>query len=101
MITGKELYELSERFQEKCGDNIDGSDCDGCEFKNGKEFDCPEFFLKSLDQANKIVKVLDLEDSEFILEEGIIGETINKFSSPNFSSCTFDNCEIYSYSCDN
>jgi len=93
MITGQKLYELSQRFQAKCGNLIDYQECEGCKFK--AEFRCPEFFFHSLEHANQVV--------DFIYEgdpgepEMLVGEAIApyKFTSPKFVDCTFNDCEIY------
>lgn len=93
-MTGKELFDLSERFQEKCGKIIDsdGGECVQCAFKSetGK-FECPEFFFKSIDQAYKVMDFINEDESE-LLELGI--QTPYTFDSPEFSSCTFTNCTI-------
>jgi len=97
-MTGKELFELSERFHTKCEETLNEGECTGCEFK-GKEsgviFPCPEFYFKTEGQANDFLDFLGVGQSELITSELLECAPINNFSSSNFSGCEFHNCEIY------
>jgi len=103
-MTGKELFELSERFHAKCEETLNEGECTGCGFKGEKDraiFPCPEFYFRTEEQANNFLDFIGVEQSELITSELLECSPINKFSSPNFVDCTFNDCEIYRYGMNN
>lgn len=102
-MTGKELFELSKKFHAKCEETLNEGECTGCEFKKetGVRFPCPEFYFRTEEQANEFLDFIGVEQSELITSELLECSPINKFSSPNFVDCTFNDCEIYRYGMNN
>jgi len=95
-MTGKELFELSERFHAKCEETLNEGECTGCEFrgeKSGVKFPCPEFYFRTEEQADDFLEFIGVDPEPGM----IVGEAIMpyKLTSPHFVDCTFNDCEIY------
>lgn len=89
-MTKKELFDLSERFQEKCGDILDHEGCGFCPFKGSNpKYECPEFFFKSIEQVEKVFDFIGYEDQEMIVGEAILETPQTTFITNNFKGCDF------------
>ena len=92
MLKSKELFELSEKFMVECDKRFNENKCN-CPFysEEKQQRNCPEFGFDNQQIVDKLFDTLEVkhDESEIVVP--------HKFTSPNFSSCTFNNCEIYRY----